>query len=261
MLAIILLVVSLTLSLTITRVGTVALVLTGMSHDAAHFQARSAFYGVGFTTKESETAVSHPVRRRIITLLMLLGNIGIATVVASVMGSLFTTSSAIAWLNNLLVLSTGLASLVAAANSRWLDRVMSRLVTTALRRWTKLHVQDYVALLHLSDGYTVLEIQVQPEDWLAGMTLKDLKRSHERTLVLGLHRPGEGFLGAPNGQTRILPHDMLVIYGPIQQLQELTERRTDAADLLALQLSVALAERVSQGQKPGEINGTRIKAA
>jgi Trk-type K+ transport system membrane component len=81
--AIVLLVVSLTLALTITRVGTVALVLTGMSHDAAHFQARSAFYGVGFTTKESETVVNHPVRRRIVTLLMLLGNVGIATVVAA----------------------------------------------------------------------------------------------------------------------------------------------------------------------------------
>ncbi|MGZ3673172.1 MAG: potassium transporter TrkA, partial [Ktedonobacterales bacterium] len=40
----------LTLSLIIERIATVALTLTGLSRDAAAFQARSAFTGTGFTT-------------------------------------------------------------------------------------------------------------------------------------------------------------------------------------------------------------------
>jgi len=71
MAAIISLLIVVALSLLITRVATVALTLTGMSREAARFQARSAFSGVGFTTRESEQVMQHPVRRRIILLLIL----------------------------------------------------------------------------------------------------------------------------------------------------------------------------------------------
>ena len=38
-----------------------------------------AFFGVGFTTGEAEAVVGHPVRRRIIMWLILLGNAGVVT--------------------------------------------------------------------------------------------------------------------------------------------------------------------------------------
>ena len=46
----------------VTRVAARALTLTELSSEAARFQARSAFTGVGFTTSEAEGIVSHPVR-------------------------------------------------------------------------------------------------------------------------------------------------------------------------------------------------------
>src|SRR4051794_6231831 len=72
-------------SLLITRVGTIALTLTGMSTESARFQARSAFFGVGFTTMEAESVVNHPVRRRIVLWLILLGNAGVISVIATLM--------------------------------------------------------------------------------------------------------------------------------------------------------------------------------
>src|SRR2546423_8808168 len=72
-------------SLLVARVGTVALTLTGMSREAAKFQARSAFFGVGFTTNEAEAVVAHPARRRIIMWLILLGNAGVITVVGTLL--------------------------------------------------------------------------------------------------------------------------------------------------------------------------------
>lgn len=42
-----------TLSVVATRVGAAALEATGVSEDLAHFQARSAFTGVGYTTREA----------------------------------------------------------------------------------------------------------------------------------------------------------------------------------------------------------------
>lgn len=87
MIAISSLLVTLTLSLLVTRAAAMAFMLTGLSREAARFQARSAFSGVGYTTSESESIVNHPVRRQIVMGLMLLGNIGVATVVATTMVS------------------------------------------------------------------------------------------------------------------------------------------------------------------------------
>src|SRR6188472_4681707 len=70
-------------SVLVARVGTVALTLTGMSRESARFQARSAFFGVGFTTAEAESVVGHPVRRRIIMWLILLGNAGVISVLGT----------------------------------------------------------------------------------------------------------------------------------------------------------------------------------
>ena len=56
------------------RIGAFALHLTGMDPEVAAFQALSAFSGTGFTTSEAERVVRHKSRRRIITILIILGN-------------------------------------------------------------------------------------------------------------------------------------------------------------------------------------------
>ncbi|MBM3963644.1 MAG: hypothetical protein FJ308_01045 [Planctomycetes bacterium] len=91
MTALVTLVVIALFSLLAVRVATTALTMTGLSYDTASFQSYSTFFGVGFTTKEAELVVNHPVRRRIIRDLILVGNIGLtgalATTVASMMQS------------------------------------------------------------------------------------------------------------------------------------------------------------------------------
>src|SRR5699024_10669086 len=71
------------LSVLITRIATIALTHTGLSWESAGFQARSALTGSGFTISESEKVVSHPVRRHLIQLLMLIVNAEILTAVSS----------------------------------------------------------------------------------------------------------------------------------------------------------------------------------
>jgi hypothetical protein len=73
MIALVSLLVIIALSIIVVRIGSIALELTGVSSEIASFQAQSAFSGVGFTTTESETIVTHPVRRRIIKILILWG--------------------------------------------------------------------------------------------------------------------------------------------------------------------------------------------
>lgn len=214
------------LSLLVVRVATVVLTLTGLSRELARFQARSAFSGAGFTTRESEQVVQHPVRRRVIMLLMLLGNAGIVTAISSLIAS-FTTADGDGWSVwvRMSYLTIGLTVLWTAAHSRWLDRRLSRLITWALKRWTQLEVRDYAGLLHLSGDYAVVELCVQEDDWLEGQTLQKLRLSEEGVLVLGIEKPDGNYLGAPRGQNELLPDDTVLLYGPKAALQNLDTRK------------------------------------
>lgn len=228
MLAIISLLVVLVLSLLVVRVATVALTLTGISQQLARFQARSAFTGSGFTTNESEKVVQHPLRRRIIMLLMLLGNAGIVTAVSSLILSLTTTSSdtgitGTAWFR-LSALALGLSLLWIVAHSRWVDEWLSRVIAAALKKWTDLEVRDYAGLLHLSGGYAVVELQVKAGDWMAERRLTDLKLAKEGILVLGIEEPDGNYVGAPRGSTRLSVNDTVLLYGPREVIEKLDER-------------------------------------
>ncbi|NEQ32767.1 MAG: hypothetical protein F6K04_17475 [Leptolyngbya sp. SIO4C5] len=136
MAAVISLLLVLSLSMLITRVATVALIHTGLSHGIARFQARSAFTNAGFTTQESEKMVNHPVRRRIIMVLMLMGNIGIATVISSLMLTFLNNGGTINWGQRLLFLAIGLGLIWGLASSHWANQLIARLTYWILRKYT-----------------------------------------------------------------------------------------------------------------------------
>lgn len=218
------LLVALMMSLVITRVATIALMLTGLSHESARFQSRSAFTGVGFTTTEAESIVNHPVRRRIVMWLMLLGNVGIATVIATLMVTLMSAKRSENWLTGYLVLAVGLFVVWMISNSRWVEKQMNRAISWALKRFTHLDVRDYVSLLALANGFTVFELQVEPNDWIANKTLVELGLAREGILVLGIRSRSGDYFGAPSGNSRISADDTVVIYGPIHRINELDSR-------------------------------------
>lgn len=225
MISIVSLLVVLALSILVTRIATVALTHTGLSRESAKFQARSAFTGVGFTTNESEKVVNHPIRRRILLLLMLLGNAGVVTAVSSLILSFvdLNSSGAVVW--RVVLLVTGLVLLWTMAASRWMDRHLSNIVSKALKRYTNLRIQDFAKLLHLAGDYQVTELQVRADDWLAGRTLADLGLRQEGIMVLGVTRGSGDYLGAPDGKTEIKGDDVLILYGRAAVMRDLDERK------------------------------------
>ena len=78
-------------SLLVIRAGAIALMMTGIEASSALFQALSAYTGTGFTTREAEMVMQNPTRRRIITWLIITGNIGIITVIVSTTSSLVSS--------------------------------------------------------------------------------------------------------------------------------------------------------------------------
>ncbi|EDX87710.1 TrkA-C domain protein [Synechococcus sp. PCC 7335] len=214
-----------TLSLLITRIASEALVLTGLSAQAAQFQARSAFTGAGFTTKESEQATNHPVRRRIIMWLMLLGNAGIVTVVSSLVLTFVSSTGSGQTFSRLGLLALGFFVLWAIATDKAFDKFLTRFVQlVALKRWTRLDIRDYASLLRLSKDYTVSELQVEEGTWLANKQLKELQLKAEGVVILGIQRQDGIYVGAPQGKTLVVPGDLLTLYGRNRTLKNLDAR-------------------------------------
>lgn len=215
---------ALTISLIAIRVGTMALMLTGLSREAARFQSHSAFTSVGFTTSESESVVEHPVRRHLVMGLMMLGHIGMATVIATLTATLLSKSTSEHWGLSLFVLALGALVLWLLATNTWVERQLNRPIAFALRKFSKLQVRDYVSLLQLSSGFSVSELLVEQNDWIADKTLVELGLAREGVLVLGIRRHNGIYLGAPSSSNRIEASDTLVIYGPLDRLEELDSR-------------------------------------
>ncbi len=248
------------LSIIITRIATVALSHTGLSKESAKFQARSAFTGVGFTTSEAEKVVNHPVRRKILMLLMLLGNAGIVSAISSLILTVVNFDRSENAYLQIVFLITGIGVLWVMGSSKWLDIHVSRLISFLLNRYTRLKVMDYEYLLNLSGDYSVSERQVDENDWLANRTLKDLKLRNEGVMVLGIVRKNGTYIGVPDGSSKILPDDDLILYGRDEVLEKICRRQKGISGNIDHEASVSRQKQVEKEEKksdPGEQNSEK----
>ena len=191
----------------ILRVATAALVLTGLPEDVARFQVRSAFFGAGFTTRESELVLNHPVRRRITQWLIMLGAVGISGLAAS---SIITLSREGDPLAPIAALAGGLALLWALSSIRPLDRALVALCAAALRRTTRLQVVPHETLLRLSGEHEVALVQVVTGGPLDGRATGDLPAG---VRVLGVQRRDGTYVDAPPATLVFEAGDAVAVYG------------------------------------------------
>jgi len=213
------------LSLLITRVATVILVATGLSSQAARFQARSAFTGSGFTTSESEKVVDHPLRRRVIMTLMLLGNAGIvASASTLIIGFQRLGAHSVNPGFRILLLGVGILLIVYLSRNGRVDHWLTRAIRRVLGRYTDLPGRDLAGLLDLSGDYAVTEMAVKEGDWVAGRRLGELELRDEGVAVLGITRRDGRYRGAPVGSTVVHAGDILVLYGRAPALNDIDHR-------------------------------------
>jgi hypothetical protein len=202
------------LSIIVVRIGGIALELTGLSPEIASFQAQSAFSGAGFTTSEAEAMVNHPVRRRIIRILILLGGAGVTTSMATlVLTFMGETGKTVVLKGSILLL--GLLVIFLLAQSKYIYNIMKKLISHALEKWTMMHVFDYEQILGFGEGYTISRVTVRSDSWLSDKKLSDLKLEQKGVLVLAIYRKvgrKEKFIGSLSGDTKIMPQDALVCY-------------------------------------------------
>ena len=79
--------------------------------------------------------------------------------------------------------------------------------------------------MELTGDYRLVELLVEPDDWVAGKNLREADLPEEGVLVLAVRRSDESFIGAPHGSTQVEAGDTLIVYGHIDAIEHLDERR------------------------------------
>lgn len=224
MAAVVSLIVIVIVGLIITRVATVALTLTGMPLQHARFQARSALTGTGFTTTEAESVVGHPVRRRIVMMLMLVSGAGALTVIGTLILSFGGVDTAQGGLRRAAAIIGSLVALLWIFKSGPVDRALRRVIERLLRRWGDFDIDDYAALLHLHAQWRVAQLPVGPDDWIASRPLGRLRLPDEGIALLGVEREDGTWVGAPKEDLRLVEGDVVVLYGRGAAIEAIADR-------------------------------------
>lgn len=228
---------TLIVSFVIVRIGAIAFELTGVEWSLAKFQALSCFTGTGFTTRESELITSNLQRRKIASFLMVLGNAGLVTLIAtfansirpSIVGSAvlpFTdirvSGAAAQWIN------LGLVALFIYIGYRIFSIKAVRLRLTALirSRLTKgrlIRPVPFEELAMATGGYGLVSIEVKGKNALPGKLLKETNFRSMDIMVLAIDRAG-AMLTNPKADEVILLGDTLFCFGRIDDIRSrLTE--------------------------------------
>ncbi len=204
------LLITILISFIIVRIGGFALQLTGIEPEVARFQALSAFSGTGFTTREAERVVGHRTRRRIVTVLIILGNAGTVTVIATLVAS-FTQVGGYTWFFIRLAIIVGgivgLYQLIIRSNVGqrivdWLQRpIVNRILGAA---------PAAEEIFHVEKDWAISLVMVKKGSNIIGQSVTDITAEGDIE-ILGIDRAAT-YLARPDKEEKILERDRLLVY-------------------------------------------------
>lgn len=203
--------------------GGIAFESTGMDREMARFQALSAFTGTGFTTLAAEQIVEHRVRRRIAMTLIILGWAGAASVVATMIRSLYV-ESAVRGLTNL-VLGIAIAALMGLLIRRYSDELVSAVRRAVMRRVGGLLVPQE-DLLRVDGGLGLSRIEVPEQSRVIGTPLKELMLRRQELSVVLIERNHHSII--PTADSILEPKDHVILFGRLGSVQAAFAPLTEA---------------------------------
>jgi len=204
------LLVAILVSFIIVRIGGFALQLTGIEPDVARFQALSAFSGTGFTTREAERVVGNKNRRRIVTILIILGNAGTVTVIATLVAS-FTQVEGYMWffinLAIIIVGIFGLYRLIIRSNvgQRFLNWLQKPIVNRMFKETPAVE-----EVFHVEKDWAISLVTLKRSSESIGLSVADITAEGDIE-ILGIDRAG-AYLTRPDREEKIVAGDRLLVY-------------------------------------------------
>lgn len=211
-------------ALLMVRIGAKAMMMTGLSREIAEFQAMSCFFGVGFTTNESEMIVGHPARRKIASHLIIAGNIGLTGALSTLIvtfvqdepdwiDEIFPLSGSSAFFIKLAIILGGILFIGGVFRLSITKALLDRIIEYTLEHFQGVRAIDYETVLRTGAGYSVMQVEIESKNELVGSTLAGASLGSRGVLILNIRRADGSIIGTPHPTTAIDPGDLLTVYG------------------------------------------------
>jgi hypothetical protein len=224
----------LSISFIAVRIGAIAFELTGLEWSLAKFQALSCFSGTGFTTKESELVVGNPQRRRIASMLIILGNAGLVTMIATFANSLrpdtlmpkfkvpfldlFFPAQLIPWINLVVIILAIYISYKVFTRSTLAKKITEFLRKNIIKREIIVPV-SFEEVTLFTGGYGVSSIDIDKDSPVLEKTLAQSDLRKMDINVLAIER-GDEMIANPSSDTKILLEDKLICFGRSEAIKK-----------------------------------------
>jgi Trk-type K+ transport system membrane component len=218
----------------VVRIGAIAFQVTGLEWSVAKFQALSCFSGTGFTTKESELITSDKQRRKIATILIILGNAGFVIMIATLASSVFPGETLISKLSesflpfdipSVLVKWVNLTIIVVVVYGIYkvftYEKFVRKMTTFLRKKIIKKEIFQKVSfeeLLLATGGYGISRITVSSGSPVLEKTLSKSELRNYDITVLAIVRGGET-IPNPQANMKILLSDELICFGKLENIK------------------------------------------
>jgi len=223
----------LVVSFLVVRIGAIAFQLTGLEWSLAKFQALSCFTGTGFTTKEAELITNNPRRRRIASVIMVLGNAGFITMIATFANSLrpraivekldipllpfSIPNSALPWIN-LTITAVAIYIIYKFFTNTKVARRLTSVLRKHITRKKIIKSVSFEELTVVTGGYGVSKIEIREDNPVSNKTLLESSLRSHGIIVLAIIKAGKT-MPNPSADTKIVSGDELVCFGNLDNIK------------------------------------------
>ena len=201
----------------VVRVATVILKLTGLDESTSRFQAISAFTGTGFTTKEAETILEDKIRRKTVVVLMVLGKVGIVSVIAGLFLS-FGKADLESDLVKAIIILAFILILYKITTFNTLSRAFNKFIEKGIVAGGIVEQKSLEELFHLPKGYGLTQLTIAADSKERSLTLSKAGFSQKDILVLSIERKNK-LISFPHAKDIIEEGDKLLCYGLIKNIK------------------------------------------
>ena len=219
-------------SFVIVRIGAIAFQLTGLEWSLAKFQALSCFTATGFTTKEAELITSDLRRRRIASVLIVLGHAGFVTMVATFANTLrpratkwsvpFLPAYVPPWLQpwiSLVIIVGAIYVIYKVFTNSTFARRLTNILRNRIIKKEMIKSVSCEELTVATGGHGVSRIRVLEDNPILGKALSESDLRRDGIKVLAIVR-ADKTIPNPVADTKILSGDELICFGKLGSIRK-----------------------------------------
>lgn len=203
--------------------------LTGLPIDKSRFQVISLLTSTGFTTKESELIVQHPVRRKLASALMIFSYISTAVLISFIIGIISNSLSDAKSLGFTAIFVFAFAIVVYfVMKSSLMDKFESLIEKVILQsaRLNQIFFKNPISMnMHHKKGYGIYEIFIGKDSALLGKSILESGLKDIEIQVLNIDK-GDKLINFPSPDYVFELTDRITVYGNIKNINRTFKQKS-----------------------------------